>query len=72
MSASTTLGDACLIGIADVSRLLNCSRRHVYRLVQDQRMPAPVKVGRLNRWSRQTVERWICDGCPPAKTGGRS
>lgn len=72
MSASMALGDACLIGIADVARLLNCSRRHVYRLVEDQRMPAPVKVGRLNRWSRQSVERWISDGCPSVTNGAQS
>jgi excisionase family DNA binding protein len=44
--------------------MLRCAPRTVRRLVQFGRMPRPLKVGRLARWRRSDVERWIADGCP--------
>jgi excisionase family DNA binding protein len=38
--------------------------RHVYRLADAGRMPAPVQIGRLVRWQRAAVESWIAAGCP--------
>ncbi len=60
-----------LVDVREVARLADCSTRHVFRLVERGLMPAPVKVGRLTRFRREQIERWISDGCPPAKTGGR-
>jgi excisionase family DNA binding protein len=48
-------------GVAD---LLICSERHVYRLVDAGRIPAPAKLGALNRWPRIQIEKWIEQGCP--------
>lgn len=48
-------------GVAD---LLECSERHVYRLLEQGRIPAPAKLGALNRWSRAMIEEWIARGCP--------
>jgi len=53
----------------DVAALLRCSPRTVRRLVQFGRMPGPLKVGRLARWRRSDVERWVADGCPPCRAG---
>ncbi len=48
--------------IIDVSAILKCSPRHIDRLVEDQKFPAPFRVGKLRRWSRQTVLAWMENG----------
>ena len=55
---------AALLDVNDVACTLNCSPRSVYRLSDAGRMPQPVKLGALVRWSRDAVERWIREGCP--------
>ena len=64
MSPSNRLKEPpVLLTIQQVADLLNCSTRHVYRLVSAGKMPAPCKLGALLRWYRHTIEQWICDGC---------
>ena len=53
-----------MLTVHDVARMLNCSARTVYRLTDSGRMPRPAKLGSLVRWPRETIERWINDGCP--------
>jgi excisionase family DNA binding protein len=53
-----------LLAVADVARLLACSKQHVRRLADAGRMPRPVKLGALVRWNRAEVENWIATGCP--------
>jgi excisionase family DNA binding protein len=60
-----------LISVREVARLLGCSQRHVYRMVDLGRMPQPVKLGGLNRWSIETIEDWIRAGCPAVRKLGR-
>lgn len=60
-----------LLNASEVSALLGVSSRSVYRLSDAGKMPRPLKVGGSVRWDRQTVERWIADGCPPAATRKR-
>ena len=55
---------AKLIDVRAVAELLDCSPRHVYRCSESGRMPRPIKLGNLCRWSRAEIERWIADGCP--------
>ncbi len=52
-----------LVDVQAVALMLNCSSRHVYRLSDAGRIPAPVRLGALVRWSRQEVEAWIAGGC---------
>lgn len=52
-----------LLDVRDVARLLGCSRRHVYRLSDGGRMPAPLKLGTLVRWRRAALLEWIDGGC---------
>ena len=59
-----------LLSIADVAKLLQCSRRQVYRLNKAERLPRPVKLGSLVRWDRQVLEDWISLGCPPRRGQG--
>ncbi|HYV35019.1 MAG TPA: excisionase family DNA-binding protein [Gemmataceae bacterium] len=62
---------AALLAVEQVAKLLNCSARHVYRLSDAGRMPAPSRLGALVRWNRQAVETWIADGCRPCRVVGR-
>jgi excisionase family DNA binding protein len=39
--------------VDQVSEALNCSTRHVYRLAEAGKMPAPVKLGALVRWEQR-------------------
>lgn len=55
--------ESLLIDVQTVASLLGCSARHVYRLADGGRMPAPVKLGALVRWHRATLDEWIADGC---------
>jgi len=50
-----------------VAEMLGCSTRHVYRLSDAGRMPRPVKLGALVRWSRDALESWIAAGCPATR-----
>ena len=54
-----------LVDVQAVALMLNCSSRHVYRLSDAGRMPAPVRLGTLVRWSRRDVKSWIAAGCQP-------
>ncbi len=58
---------AVLLDVQAVAKLLSCSTRHVYRLSDAGRMPRPVRLGALVRWSRADIERWIVDGCPACR-----
>ena len=51
--------------VTDVARVLKCSPHHVRRLVQAERMPAPVKLGQLVRWRATELRDWVRAGCPP-------
>lgn len=42
----------------------NCSSRHLRRLVDAGRAPAPVRLGTLCRFNVQVFEGWIAQGCP--------
>ena len=53
-----------LLDVEAVARMLGCSPRHVYRLADAGRMPAPLKLGALVRWNRAAIEAWIEQGCP--------
>jgi excisionase family DNA binding protein len=63
-TAAQASGESALLDVKDVSGLLRCSSRHVYRLADAGKMPRPVKLGALVRWSRRTIEQWIQEGCP--------
>ncbi len=59
-----------LLDVRAVARLLGCSTRHVHRLADTGRMPAPVRLGALVRWRREDLDAWLAAGCracsPPA------
>lgn len=53
-----------MLDVRQVATLLACSSRQIYRLSGARRMPSPVRLGGLSRWSRAAVDRWIDQGCP--------
>lgn len=61
---SRSADDRSLLDIDGVAKLLNCSRRHVMRLSRSPAMPPPIRLGKLLRWSRTTLDEWIASGCP--------
>ena len=69
MSATLTVADtsAKLLDVQAVAEMLGCSQRHVYRLSDAGRMPSPVKLGSLVRWSAAVIGKWIDDGCKPVR-----
>jgi excisionase family DNA binding protein len=56
-----------LLDVHAVAEMLGCSARHVYRLSDGGRMPAPVRLGSLVRWSQSSLEEWITSGCKPVR-----
>jgi len=50
-----------------VAAKLDCSTRHIYRLADGGRMPAPVRLGALVRWDLDEIDEWISQGCPPVR-----
>lgn len=73
----TATGDAigtsaALLSVVRVATLLGCSIRTIYRLSDSGRMPRPVALGRLRRWDRNLIERWISSGCPDLRREQRA
>lgn len=56
---------------SDIAALLKCSTRHVRRLDDRRLIPGRIATGRLVRFARQLVDRWILDGCPSSNGGRR-
>lgn len=56
-----------LLAVDDVARLLACSTRSVYRLSDSGRMPRPLKIGGMRRWSAAAIDAWLADGCPDCR-----
>jgi excisionase family DNA binding protein len=61
-AAGRKLGDVKI-----VAEKLDCSPRHVYRLADAGKMPAPIKLGSLVRWDLEEIDRWISAGCPAVR-----
>lgn len=53
-----------LLDVYDVAQMLQCSPRHVSRLVRAGKLPTPILLGSLIRWERERIESWITEGCP--------
>jgi excisionase family DNA binding protein len=54
---------AALLTVDDVATLCGVSTRHILRLSDAGKMPRPLKLGRLSRWRRDEIDRWIGSGC---------
>lgn len=54
-----------LLDVRGVAGEMNVSTAHVRRLAAAGRMPRPIKLGRILRWSRTAISAWLASGCPP-------
>jgi excisionase family DNA binding protein len=59
--------EAALLDVQAVARLLDCSSRHICRLADAGRMPAPIRLGALVRWRRADLDSWLANGCPSVR-----
>lgn len=50
-----------LLRATDIASFLGCTPKHIRKLSERGEFPKPVKAGRLLRWSRQSVERWLAE-----------
>jgi excisionase family DNA binding protein len=57
-----------LVDVKTVADKLDCSSRHVYRMVDAGRMPTPLRLGALVRWDLDEIDRWIGTGCKPVRS----
>lgn len=73
LTAGTPPADTApaLLDVQAVAHLLDCSPRHVRRLADGGRMPAPLRVGSLLRWRRADLDAWLADGCRPVRRAGQ-
>jgi excisionase family DNA binding protein len=56
-----------MLTVQDIARLLKCSVRTVYRLIETGSIPRPVRLGTLSRWPQSVIDRWIAQGCPVSR-----
>ena len=48
-----------LLTAKELAELLGVSLRSIWRRKNDGTLPKPVRLGRIVRWHRQSVERWL-------------
>jgi predicted DNA-binding transcriptional regulator AlpA len=70
LAALAALPEDATVDMRVFARMLFCSPRHVWRLVDDGLAPAPLRIGRLCRWRVGTLRDWIRGGCKPVTTTG--
>lgn len=49
----------------EVADVLGISRAHVWKLHSIGKLPRPIRLGRVVRWDRKTLEAWLAAGAPP-------
>jgi predicted DNA-binding transcriptional regulator AlpA len=54
-----------LIDTKTTAKLLNISARTLYRLDQEQAMPAPIRLGGIIRWRVAEIIEWVDSDCTP-------
>ena len=61
-----SIGVQPLLSVADLSTRLNCSERHIRRIV-DSGALTPIRHGRILRFDAELIENWIQKGCPTSR-----
>ena len=52
-----------LLTIRELAKVLKLSPRSIWRLVKNQQLPAPVRIGGSIRWRADDISLWIAKGC---------
>lgn len=50
---------ALLVNEKQVEALVDISGKTLKRRISEGKFPAPIKIGRVKRWSRQVIEAWV-------------
>ena len=61
--AENANGPPLLLDVKEVAYLLGVGERTVWAKAAADLMPKPVRIGRLCRWRRAEIEKWIEEGC---------
>jgi predicted DNA-binding transcriptional regulator AlpA len=64
-AAAVVNGRPLVLSAADLARDLRVSVKTIWRLDASGKIPRPIRVGRLLRWDRGEIVRWIAAGGPP-------
>lgn len=49
------------IRLQDVENAIGLKRSQIYKMVNDQTFPRPLKIGSASRWSLSAVKAWMDD-----------
>jgi len=56
-----------LFDVKALATLFCVSVRMVWQMRDAGKIPQPIKLGRLSRWRRSDIEKWVSEGCPPCR-----
>jgi excisionase family DNA binding protein len=57
--------------VPDLARLTQTSERHIWRLVDLDAIPGKLRLGRLVRFHKPTVDAWLAAGAPANRRAHR-
>jgi excisionase family DNA binding protein len=58
--------------VPDLAKRLQCSDRHIWRMLDRKLIPGVIRIGRLVRLHRPTVDAWLANGGKPSRTAGKA
>ena len=50
-----------LLNVKEVAELLGISERMVWKMASCRELPAPLRIGRSQRWSKKALEEWVAE-----------
>jgi excisionase family DNA binding protein len=59
--------DLVLLSVSDLAKVLGTSTRTVWRLLGQEKLPAPARLGTRLRWRARDIDDWITAGMPDAE-----
>lgn len=48
----------------ELAEILGVSLTTITNYINEGIIPKPIKVGRLNKWEKEAIHRWVDEGCP--------
>ena len=57
-----------LLSAEAVGTMLSLSRRQIFRLNSCGKIPKPIRIGGVVRWSEKSISEWLAAGAPDRKT----
>ena len=55
-----------LLTAQQIATLLAISKRQIWRLADRGVLPGRITIGRLTRWRKDLINKWVAAGCPGA------